>query len=276
MRRAASLAPLALLFVSGCLASKSDIRLLQDEMRASRAQAAAGDTSILRANDARAAQIASLSASVTRMNDSLRVLSSRLAGFQATVNGEMDAMARQLVQFQALLGQNTRNVQEARARVDALLEQASSGGGGAASSAPPVAATTDTSRRTVPPGTPGAATLFITSVDQMKSSSYRTALEGFDLLLKTYPEYSQAPLAQLHVGEAYAGLGNTAAADSVYQLVVTKYPKSDEAPTAMYRHGRILWDANNKVEARRVLNRVIQDYPGSDGAKLADLLLKGR
>ena len=69
---------------TGCLASKSDIRLLQDELRATRAQVAAGDTSILRAEDARRSQIAQLSATIDRMNDSLRMLSVRLRG----VSGE--------------------------------------------------------------------------------------------------------------------------------------------------------------------------------------------
>jgi TolA-binding protein len=273
MRRLASLAPIMLLTVTGCLASKSDIRLLQDEMRASRAQAAAGDTTILRADDARRAQIDRLSATITRMNDSLRILSGRLASFQATVNGEMDAMARQLVQFQALLGQNTRNVQEARARMDALLEQANANGGVAPNAGVVAPAGADSAQRAS--GTPGPATLFTSAVEELQKGGYRTARDGFDLLLTTYPGYNQAPLAQLHVGEAYAGLGNTAAADSVYQLVATRYPKSPEAATGLYRHGRSLWDSN-RTEARRVLNRVIQEYPSSDEADLARNLLKGR
>src|SRR6185312_3167461 len=44
-------APAALLVTTGCLASKSDIRLLQDELRATRSQLAVGDTSLLRANE---------------------------------------------------------------------------------------------------------------------------------------------------------------------------------------------------------------------------------
>lgn len=264
-------APAVLVAATGCLASKSDIRLIQDEMRATRAQSAAGDTSILRADEARRDQIALLTAKLDRMNDSLRSVSARLASFQATVNGEMDAMGRQMVTVQALLGQTTRSVQDTRAQIDALKEQTM------ASAAPPVMpAPGDTIRRTMPSGLPGAATLFTTAVEQLGQGSYRTARSGFDQLLTSYPDFNQAPLAQLHVGETYRAEGNTAAADSVYQLVATRYPKAQESATALYKHGKYLWDSNKRVEARSVLNRVIRDYPGSDGALLAKDLLNGR
>jgi TolA-binding protein len=271
MRRWTSVALFLLVASAGCLASKSDIRLLQDEMRATRTQVAVGDTSIMRADDARRGQLAQLSVSIDRMNDSLRVLSRSFAAFQATVNGELDAMGRQMAQFQALLGQTTRNVQDTRAQIEALKEQAVS-----SSSAPsPAAAATDTTRR-LPPGTPGPATLFTTAIDQLKSGNYRTARMGFDQLLASYPDFDRASLAQLRVAETYKGEGNAGAADSVYQLLANRYPRSAEAGTALYLHGKMLWEANKKSEARVVLNRVIRDFPGSDAAQLASDLLNGR
>ena len=92
-----------------------------------RSQLGRVDTSMARANEQRRLQIAALSAAVDRMNDSLRVLAARFASFQATANGEFDAMGRQMVAMQALLGQTTRNVQDARAQLEALKEQANSG-----------------------------------------------------------------------------------------------------------------------------------------------------
>jgi tol-pal system protein YbgF len=269
MRLRAILAPAALIAVSGCLATKSDIQLMQEEFRATRAQSAAGDTAMLRADDARRSQIAQLTMKIDRMNDSLRLLSTRLASFQATVNGEMDAMGRQMVTVQAMLGQTTKNVQDTRAQLEALKEQ-----GMAAATPAPVPSGADP--RGGSAGLPGAATLFTTAMDQLNNGSYRTARSGFDQLLTSYPDFNQAPVAQLHVGETYRAEGNSAAADSVYQLVVVRYPKSQEAPTAMYKHGKYLWDANKRGEARVVLNRVIRDYPGSDGALLAKDLLNGR
>jgi tol-pal system protein YbgF len=273
-RRWRVVAPLLLLAGSGCLATKYDIARIQQEVRAPRTQVAVGDTSNMRADDARRGQIAQLSAKLDRLNDSLRILSTRFAAFQATVNGELDGMNRQLVSFQALLGQTTRSVQETRSQLDALREQ----GLNSAASPPAANASTTTGDTTgrVPPGTPGPATLFTTAMDQLRNGNYRTARSGFDQLLTAYPTFDRAPAAQLRVGETYKGEGNTAAADSVYQLLVNRYPKSPEAGTALYLHGKMLWDANKKSEARIVLNRVIRDFPGSDAAQLASDLLNGR
>ncbi|MFI5229709.1 MAG: tetratricopeptide repeat protein [Gemmatimonadales bacterium] len=277
MRRWMAAAPAVLLATTGCLASKSDIRLIQDEMRATRSQLAVGDTSLLRADEARRAQIATLTAKIDRMNDSLRVLAGRLATFQATATGEFDSMGQQMVRVQALLGQNTKNVQETRAQLEALREQ-----GTAPASAPPVAspgsggaAGSDTTQRAAP-GLPGPSTLFITAKDQLDNGAYVTARTGFQRLIDAYPTATDAPRALLYIGESYRAEGNTAAADSVYLLVPDRYPKAPEAATGLYKHGRILWDANNKAEARIVLNRLIRDYPNSDEAQLAKDLLNPR
>ena len=80
MTRWAVVAPALALVSTGCLASKSDIRLLQDELRANRSQLGVVDTSIIRTNEQRRQQIASLSAAIDRMNDSLRVLAARFGG----------------------------------------------------------------------------------------------------------------------------------------------------------------------------------------------------
>ena len=264
-RRWTSALPVVLLAAGGCLASKSDIRLLQDELRVSRSQAAAGDSAILRAEEARRLQVAALSAMIDRMNDSLRTLASRFSAFQANANGEFDAMGRQMVQVQALLGQNTRTVQETRSQLQALRE--------GAPGAPPSPTVTDTSQRTGS-GIPGPATLFTSAMEALRQGSYRTARSGFDQLLMSYPNSDQASLAQLRVGDAYKGEGNLTAADSVYLLVSTKYPKSPEAPTALYGRGRLLWEANKRGEARIVLNRLIKEYPDADEVDLAKNLMK--
>jgi tol-pal system protein YbgF len=264
-RVVALVAPVVLSGTTGCLASKGDIRLIQDELRVTRAQVATGDSAILRADAARQAQFAQLAATLDRVNDSLRVLTSRFALFQANATGEFDAMGKQIVQVQALLGQTTRNMQDARAQLEALREQGTTSPVSTASSVPPVAGA-DTSQRA---GGPGPATLFTSAIDAFKNGSYRTARSGFEDLVRTYPDYEQTPRAQVYIGDSYKSEGNTAAADSVYQLVAAKYPNNPVAASGLYKHGLILWDANKREEARIVFNRLIRDYPRSDEAELA-------
>lgn len=263
-RLVALLSPVVLSGTTGCLASKGDIRLLQDELRVTRTQVATGDSAILRADAARQAQFANLAATLDRVNDSLRVLTARFALFQANATGEFDAMGKQIVQVQALLGQTTRNMQEARAQLEALREQGSAPA--AAVPAAPAASGTDTSQRA---GAPGPATLFTSAIEAFKTGSYRTARMGFDELVRTYPDYEQTPQAQVYIGDSFKNEGNTTAADSVYQLVTAKYPQNAVAAQALYKHGLILWDANKREEARIVFNRLIRDYPRSDEAELA-------
>src|SRR5689334_16718794 len=258
--------PLTLILLGGCLASKGDIRLLQDEIRATRAQIAVADTARGRSDEARRAQISALATSVERISDSLRSLNGRFSAFQANAAGQFDAVGQQIVQIQALLGQTTRGMAEARAQLEALREQ------GIPSSSAPAGA--DTSKGA--PAGPGPATLYTSADQALKQGSYQTARNGFDELIRTYPDYPQVPQAQIYVGDSFKAQGNTAAADSVYQLVTTRYPKSSQAATGLYKHGLILWDANKRPEARIVFNRVIKDYPNSPEADLANDRLRPR
>ena len=61
--------------LGACVATRGDVRLLQDEMRALRSSVAAADTS-------RRAQADSILLTVARANDSLRALSARVARVQ--------------------------------------------------------------------------------------------------------------------------------------------------------------------------------------------------
>jgi TolA-binding protein len=261
-----------MLAATGCLATQGSIQTLQDEIRASRSQLAQNDTAILRAEDARRREIASLAASVERLNDSVRVLTARLALFQANATGQFDAMGQQVIKIEAILGQNTRDLQEARAQLQAVREQ-----GGGSVSAPAITPngtmTPDTSQRAAASGVPGPATMFTSAVEEYRKGSYRTARSGFEDLIKNYPDYDQNARAQVYIGDAFKSEGNTAAADSVYQLVETRYPNSPDVSGALWRRGRMLWDANKKGEARIVLNRLITKYPQSDEAALAKDLL---
>lgn len=262
-------APLALILLGGCLASKGDIRLLQDEIRATRAQVAAGDTARMRGDDARRAQISSLATSVDRISDSLRSLNSRFAAFQANTLGQFDAVGQQIVQIQSLLGQTTRGMAEARQQLEALREQ------GISSASPtPAPAGGDTSKGA--PAGPGPATLYTTANQSLKAGSWRTARNGFEELIRTYPDYPQVPQAQIYIGDTFKAEGNIAAADSVYQLVPAQYPKSSQAATGLYKHALVLWDANKRAEARIVFNRVIKEFPNSPEAELASDRLRPR
>lgn len=254
--------------LSGCLASKGDVRLLQDELRALRASVAQSDT-------ARRQQADSVLRLATRTRDSLQVLASRLTRFQGEVNGSLYDMGRQLITIQELTGQSQRRLQELRA----TLEERNETGVAPAPVSPPTPS--DTARRApgtgstsaaapgAEPSLPGPNRLYQVAKDQLDRGSPRAAREAFDSLIVRYPTADVVPTAQFFVAEAYAREGRRAAADSVYDLVATRYPRADRAPTALYKLALSRRAAGEHARARTLLERIVRDYPRSDEATFA-------
>jgi len=246
--RAARLAPVAALVLAGCLASKTDIALLQTDLQTMRVESARGDS-------ARRAQVDQVLAQLTRANDSVRAISARLAKLQGDVANEHYQMTREIIQLQELSGQSTRRLQELRG---ALEERAP------AASAPPPPG--DSTR---PAAAPGPGQLFQSSLDQLRRGSVSVARGGFEELLRAYPTYEDAPEAMVYIAETYAAERNQVAADSVYGLVVQRYPRSPKAATALYKRAQILRSAGQGAAARAALERIVREYPRSDEAALA-------
>jgi tol-pal system protein YbgF len=254
-RRLASLSVVLASTATGCMASKGDIRVLQDELRALRSSIAQTDT-------ARRAQTDTALLFVARTNDSLRLLSTRLAAFQANVTGGMYDMNRQLLQIQELSGQSQRRLQELRASMESRNESMS---------APAPTPLPDSAK---PGSGPGPAQLFQVAFDQMQRGSFGVARSGFQELVEKYPTFEEVPSAQLYIGQSFAEEKNVAASDSVYQLVASKYPKSKAAPTALYKYSLSLIAQKKTAPAKVALNRIVKEYPNSDEASLARDLLR--
>lgn len=238
------IAPVAAFAVTGCMASKSDIRLLQDELRTLRAMQGRADT-------ARKAQADSALALMHRTNDSLRVLALRFASFQATVGGELFEMGKQLITIQELTGMSSKRIMELRSSMEERAQMMTS------------------SDTTATPAAPGPAQMFQASFDQLRRGSYSSARAGFEELLRRYPEFEEASAAQLYIAQSYAEERRTAEADSVYGLVVRQYPRSKDAPTALYKYGLSQLSQGKTAGARAALQRVVREYPSSTEAELA-------
>jgi TolA-binding protein len=251
---------------AGFVASKGDIRLVQDELRATRQQLALGDTSILRADEARRNQISQLQRQLDRAIDSLGKVANRLATLSANVSGSFDQMQQNVTQMQAMISQATRNVQETRSQVQMLSERGAT--------APPPMSDPNASVGGAPTGVPGAATLYSSAVESINQGAFGTGRRSLEQLLASYPDDQRAPRAMLKIGETYAADRNSAAADSVYRLVFDKYPRTDEAGLALYRVGKSLWDSGKRSEGRILLNRVIREHPNTDAARLASETLR--
>jgi len=253
------LAPVALALATGaCFATRSDVRILQEDVATTRA-------AMLRADSARAAQIAQVAATLGMVTDSVRSANSRLERWQANATGELRSIQEQLLQVAQLTGASQSQLDRLRAELEERNNQTQ-----AAPVAPVPGDTTKVPTGTPPqPAGPGPATLYRLAKEQLERGSHGTARSGFQELLTQYPTSDLAPDAQYYIGESLAAEGNPAAADSVFNLVVTTYPRAPRAASALYKHGLFLQKAKRDREARQVFQSVIDKYPRSDEAQLA-------
>jgi TolA-binding protein len=237
--------------VGACVATRNDVRLLQDEMRSLRSSVAAADT-------ARRAQADSILLSMARANDSLRALSARVArvqSVQADATGTLYELGRQLITIQELTGQSQRRLQELRASLENRAQETATT---VADTGTPAAA-----------ALPGPNALLELGRDQLARGSPRAAREALDSLIVRYPTADVVSAAQFFIAEAYAQEGNRAAADSVYTMVASRYPRSDRAPTALYKLALARRDAGQTAAAQTLLERIVREYPRTDEAVFA-------
>ena len=290
MRRIRLLAPAALVAVGAC-ATRSDIQVLQSDLRVMRIEANQADS-------ARRVQLYAVIAALGGTQDSLRSMHAQLFKFQGDVRGELYSLGQQLIQVQELTGQSQRRLQELRASMEhrapdliapgtqpspapisapaPSVQPSQSQGAGAGTQTRPSSTTAVVPSPTATPQsasagstTPGPNQLFQLSLDQLRRGSAAAARAGFQDLVRQYPTADVAPEAQFYIAQSYESEGNIASADSAYALVVSKYPQSARAPSALYKRALAL-QAQGKVQAARAaLDLVIRNYSRSDEAVLA-------
>jgi tol-pal system protein YbgF len=248
---------------TGCVATRNDVRILQGDIFALRAQQARADSALAR-------QLADIASSTQRaialLSDSMDQVSSQLGRFQGDTRQAMYNMEQQLLVVGELLGQSQQRLRELRAEMEARNQQGlmapppPTGDSGAAAAAPPPAGGM---------GDPGPNQLYLLARDQLSRQSYATARQAFEELIARHPSSDLAPDAQLGIAESYAGEGMVAQADTANLLVASKYPASDAAPKALYRLGLSLARQGRTADARTTMRRVAAEYPRSEVADLA-------
>jgi TolA-binding protein len=264
------------LSATGCFATKGDIRLLQDEIRAARASAAQADSARRRTSDSLTAALANLATvQATTGRDSrqaqqkteadLKALTARVNNNDITVREQLKAIGEDIDQLREITRQNARSSALARAQ----MEQANA-------ARPPAPTLPDSSAAATPisstPTPPGPATLLVQGKSMIYNGSCSTARRTFQDVVTNFPDAQETPEAQFLIAESFVSCGdggNPAKADSVYRLVIEKYPKSDFAPMSLYKRGEALRTANKSAEARPLYEKVVCDYPRSTVFALA-------
>jgi tol-pal system protein YbgF len=245
---------------TACFATRNDVRILQGDVLAFRAEAA-------RADSARARQLTTivdrLNVALTALSDSVRDVSARLGRFQGDTRQELRSVEQQLIYIQELTGQSQSRLQELRAEMEARSQQPTV--------IAPAAAPGDTTRNAAAaaPSVPGPNQLMVIAATQRQQNSYSTAREAYQQVLDNYPNSDRAAEAQYWIAETLNAERKTASADSAYQIVITKHPRDPYAARSIFRLGQSLDRQKKCAEAKAMMERVVREFPQSDDATRA-------
>jgi len=258
------------LSATGCFATKGDIRLLQDEIRAARASAAQADSARRRTSDSLTVALANLAivqannakdahTGQQKIADDVKALTTRVTVNELSTKEQLKAIGEDIDQLREVTRQNARSSALARAQ----MEQAARPPAPTLPADSSAGAGTPTTPTTSAP--PGSATLLVQGRSLVIQGSCSTARRTFQDLLAQFPDSPDAPEAQFLIAESFVacGDGNPAKADSVYRVVIEKYPKSDLAATSLYKRAESLRLATKMNEARPLYEKIVCEYPKS-------------
>ena len=96
------------------------------------------------------------------------------------------------------------------------------------------------------------------------------ARDGFQEMLKRYPQSNNADNAQFWIGEIYYQEKWFEKAIVEYQKVIENYPKGNKVKSALLKQGYAFLNIGDKSNARIILKELIKKYPDSSEAQIAN------
>ena len=96
------------------------------------------------------------------------------------------------------------------------------------------------------------------------------ARDGFQDMLKRYPQSNNADNAQFWIGEIYYQEKWFEKAIVEYQKVIENYPKGNKVKSALLKQGYAFLNIGDKSNARIILKELIKKYPDSSEAQIAN------
>lgn len=249
-RRGHWLAPIACmalvpLLLSGCVATKSDVRLLRQDV----ARLQATQDSLYRESVRQSASLA----------DSVRQTTEMLRTTRGALSAQIKQLQDMLITLSELAGQTQQRIREMREQADRALQQQQQ---------------QQAQAQTQPSADPAQAdALYRTGLSKLQEKSATAARIAFEQFLEEYPQHERAADAQFYLAETYVLNEDHADAVTNFERVSEAYPTSTRAPEALYRAGEISEVRKRPDDARRFYNLVVQRYASSPAARLAQAKL---
>ena len=239
-RRGQKLAPIACMALamalSGCVATKSDVRMLRSDIAVLQSR----QDSLYRQS---LMQMSAQADSVRMLTDLLRTTRGQLAN-------QIRSMQEMVVTLQELSAQNAASVRDVRDRIQ--------------SAATPPAPAPVSQRNAA-----DADQLYRLGMTKLQDRSAASARAAFQEFLSQFPNHEHAGDAQFGLAETYVLDEALEDAVNAFERVAEAYPTSPRAPEALYRAGEVSEQRKKPADARRYYNLVRQRYADSPTARLA-------
>ena len=116
--------------------------------------------------------------------------------------------------------------------------------------------------------------LYGSALTNYREGKYEDAITGLKNFLKKYPKSDLADNAQFWIGECYMSLNQYEQAILAYQKVIKRYPKGNKISNAMLRQALAFHEIKDKVSSKLLLKKIIKNYPNSIEAAIAKKRLK--
>ena len=205
-------------------------------------------------------QYASLNVNLESYQQELRLLTGRIEEMDYAVKrkvGEVEDAARRLDE----IGLTVARLEQRLDRLEQYLNM------DAAAGAKPGAGTP--AAKTESTNSASEKQLYDNAKQAYDNGQLDRARQGFQQLIQSYPDSSNADNAQFWIGESYYREKWYEKAILEYQTVIEKYPKGNKVPAAMLKQGLAFLQLGDKSNARLILKELEKKYPQSNEAKIA-------
>jgi tol-pal system protein YbgF len=118
-------------------------------------------------------------------------------------------------------------------------------------------------------GTASSTQLYDQAAEDLTQGRYEMALQGFQTLVREFPDADLSDNALYGVGECYFALAKFDSAGIAYARVESEYPQAEKVPAALFKLA-LSQDKEGKAdESQKTLERLVERFPNSGEAQLA-------
>jgi tol-pal system protein YbgF len=111
--------------------------------------------------------------------------------------------------------------------------------------------------------------IYTLAKEAFDKGDFESGREGFQKLLKRYPDSENADNAQFWIGETYYREKWYEKAILEYQKVIEKYPEGNKVQSSLLKQGFAFKNLGDKANASLILKELVKKYPDSTEAGIA-------